>query len=196
MDLQLEYVEAEALRPAPWNPRKIDKANLRRLGRLLDAHGFVVPVVARREDNLVVGGHQRLEANRLRSRPASRVPVIYLEGMDDASCKSLNVALNNLDAQGQFDFEALGQLVRELSECYREDCERLSELTGLREADIELLRRAGDALEPVDVLENDSEPIEDEVLVIFEIPAERFESLRGAFDAFLAKYQLNCSIRR
>ena len=114
MQHAIEYVDPAALKPAPWNPRRISKGALKRLAGLLDAHGFVDPVIARREDRLIVGGHQRIRANSLRSRPDERVPVVFLEGLSDEQAKALNIALNNPHAQGEYDEEILADLLAEI----------------------------------------------------------------------------------
>jgi len=68
-EIKVEYVEPGKLNPAPYNPRQIDEDALKRLAKLLDAHGCVDPLIARREDGLLIGGHQRLKANELRKTP-------------------------------------------------------------------------------------------------------------------------------
>ncbi len=196
MNLKIEYVEADSLLAAPWNPRKISRDNLRRLSGLLDAHGFVIPIVARRKDRLVVGGHQRLQANRLREHPDRTVPVIFLDDASDLTCKALNVALNNLDAQGHFDTEALGRLIEDLTVQSGDDLKALSQMTALREKEIDLLGRSCQGLEPVAPLENDAEPVCPDVLILFEVPRERFEGLRPALDDFISRHDLDCSIRQ
>ena len=111
---QLEYVDPAALNPAPWNPRKIDTDALKRLATLLDEHGFVDPVIVRRSDRLIIGGHQRLTANRIRSKPDRKVPCIFLDGVTDARAKALNIALNSEQAQGRDDDDKLGVILEEL----------------------------------------------------------------------------------
>src|SRR5687767_4800523 len=58
--MTVEMVPIGDLRPDPFNPRKISDAELEALTRSLQQFGFVTPVVARREDKTVIGGHQRL----------------------------------------------------------------------------------------------------------------------------------------
>jgi P27 family predicted phage terminase small subunit len=62
----MTIVEApiDELRPDPANPRRISDAQLEALTRSLKEYGFVQPVLARREDKTVIGGHQRLLAAR------------------------------------------------------------------------------------------------------------------------------------
>ncbi|MCK4625067.1 MAG: ParB N-terminal domain-containing protein [Phycisphaerae bacterium] len=114
MAVKIEYIAPDKLNPAPYNPRTITDDALARLVKLLDAHGFVDPVIARREDNLLIGGHQRLKANALRSKPDAKVPVVYLEGLSDAKCKALNLALNNPSAQGEFDYPKLADALQDI----------------------------------------------------------------------------------
>ena len=58
MPINIEYVSPDKLNPSPYNPRRIDEESLRRLAKLLDSHGFVDPVIARRGDDLLIAGHQ------------------------------------------------------------------------------------------------------------------------------------------
>src|SRR3990170_8489313 len=62
--ITVEEVPIDDLRPAPANPRRISDAELEALTRSLKEWGFVQPVIARREDRTVIGGHQRLLAAR------------------------------------------------------------------------------------------------------------------------------------
>ena len=57
-------VPIDELRPDPANPRRIGSAELEALTRSIREWGFVQPVLVRREDNTVIGGHQRLTAGR------------------------------------------------------------------------------------------------------------------------------------
>ncbi|MFW6145725.1 MAG: ParB/RepB/Spo0J family partition protein [Planctomycetota bacterium] len=115
MTVDITYVDPAELRPADYNPRTISDAALGRLAGLLETHGFVDPIIARRADKLVIGGHQRLRANAMRAEPDERVPVVFLDGISDAEAKALNVALNNAEAQGRYDDDRLADLLAELS---------------------------------------------------------------------------------
>ena len=72
--LQIHEVSIDDLRPAPANPRRISEQQLEALTR--SQYGFVQPVLARREDKTVIGGHQRLTAARRLGYKT--VPVIFL----------------------------------------------------------------------------------------------------------------------
>ena len=75
--LSVVHVPIDDLRPDPANPRRISDSELDSLTRSIRQFGFVDPVIARREDKVVIGGHQRLLAAR-RLGLAS-VPVILLD---------------------------------------------------------------------------------------------------------------------
>ena len=60
----IEEVAIDDLHPDPANPRRISDAQLEALTGSLKVYGFVQPVLARREDKTVIGGHQRLTAAR------------------------------------------------------------------------------------------------------------------------------------
>ncbi|HXH21602.1 MAG TPA: ParB N-terminal domain-containing protein, partial [Dehalococcoidia bacterium] len=73
--LTILEVPIDQLRPDPANPRRISDAELEALTRSLREWGFVQPVLARREDNTVIGGHQRLTAARRLG--LKTVPVVF-----------------------------------------------------------------------------------------------------------------------
>ena len=111
MKLKIEYVNPADLVPADYNPREIGKEHLARLAKLLDSHGFVDPVIARRTDMLLLGGHQRIKANAMRDTPDTKVPAILLDDISDDQCKALNISLNNPKTQGVFDLPKLADLL-------------------------------------------------------------------------------------
>ena len=59
-DLTVEQVSIERLHPDPANPRRISDEELDALTRSMRTWGVVQPLLARREDGTVIGGHQRL----------------------------------------------------------------------------------------------------------------------------------------
>jgi DNA modification methylase len=107
--LRVEHVPLARLRPWPQNPRLMPEAEMEKLRRSIQTFGFVEPLVVRRSDQLVVGGHQRLEAAK--GLGLTRVPVVYIE-VTDAEAKALNLALNKI--QGSWDLPKLGALLDQL----------------------------------------------------------------------------------
>src|SRR5687768_14838277 len=108
-DLVIEQVPIAELRPDPANPRRIPDAELEPLTRPIKQFGLVSPIVARRGDRVVIGGHQRLVAAR--KLGYKTVPVIYLD-ITQEQARLLNLGLNLIS--GTFDQELLARLLSEL----------------------------------------------------------------------------------
>src|SRR5665647_1052126 len=107
--LTVEEVAIDDLRPDPANPRRISEDELDALERSLRRFGFVQPVLARREDRTVIGGHQRLVAARRLG--LTSVPVTWLDvSMEQA--RLLGLALNKIS--GSWDDALLARLLADL----------------------------------------------------------------------------------
>jgi DNA modification methylase len=105
-------------------------SEMQKLVRSIQQFGMVEPLVVRRSDQLVIGGHQRLEAAK--GLGMVTVPVLYVE-LSDTEVKTLNLALNRI--RGEWDLPKLGELL--------EDLQRLPEidetLTGFDDDEIDSL---------------------------------------------------------
>src|SRR5664280_3665843 len=91
--LTVEQVAIDQLRPDPANPRRISEEELDALERSIRQFGFVQPVLARRKDGVVIGGHQRLVAARRLG--LTTVPVTYVD-ISVEQARLLNLALNKI----------------------------------------------------------------------------------------------------
>jgi ParB-like chromosome segregation protein Spo0J len=124
----MTYVDPYELEGAEYNPRKIDDSTLRQLAHNIALFGFVEAVTVAKEDNQVIGGHQRIAAAKMLleedytplgddgqelefERP-EQIPVIYVEGLNDRDRKTLNLALNRIS--GDWDKSKLSDLMTEL----------------------------------------------------------------------------------
>ncbi len=109
--LTIELVPIGQLRADTANPRKISDDDLESLTRSVRAFGFVQPVLARRADGVVIGGHQRLVAARRAGLTA--VPVSWLDVTEEEG-RLLGLALNRIS--GSWDEQLLARLLAELRE--------------------------------------------------------------------------------
>ena len=107
--LAVELVAIDPLHPDPANPRRITDDELESLTRSMRQWGFVQPVLARREDSVVIGGHQRLVAARRVG--LTEVPVIWLD-ISVEQARLLNLALNRIS--GTWDEQLLARLLADL----------------------------------------------------------------------------------
>jgi DNA modification methylase len=105
----IEEVSIDLLRPDPANPRRIGESELDSLTRSLRRFGFVQPVLARRQDGTVIGGHQRLVAARRLG--LTTIPVIWLD-LTIEQARLLGLALNRIS--GSWDDQLLARLLADL----------------------------------------------------------------------------------
>jgi len=109
LPLTVEQVPLDDLHPDPANPRHISEEELDALERSIRSFGFVQPVVARRADHTMIGGHQRLVAARRLG--LTSVPVIFLD-LTAEQARLLGLAFNKIG--GSFDEALLARLLSEL----------------------------------------------------------------------------------
>ena len=107
--MTIQEVSIDDLHPDPANPRRISDAQLEALTKSVKEYGFVQPVLVRREDKTVIGGHQRLTAARRLGYKT--VPVTYLDLTQDQA-RVLNLGLNKIS--GDWDQELLARLLGDL----------------------------------------------------------------------------------
>src|SRR5450830_283301 len=107
--LTVDEAPIDDLRPDPANPRRIGEDELDALERSLRRFGFVSPVLARREDRTVIGGHQRLVAARRLG--LTTVPVTWLD-ISVEQARLLGLALNKIS--GSWDDALLARLLADL----------------------------------------------------------------------------------
>lgn len=104
---RIEMVDVDSLNPDEGNPRVITDGEFKTLCKVLKEFGFQQPLIVRKSDKLVIGGHQRLKAaKKLRMK---KVPVVFGE-WSDAEVRQLNIALNKTG--GDFDYTRLGEYIQ------------------------------------------------------------------------------------
>lgn len=111
----------DELRPAEYNPRKIDKRAAEGLLASLRRFGLVQDVVVNRRTvgkgwpkgahSTIVGGHQRVAA--LQVDGAKEIPVTWVD-LSEADERALNIALNNPHISGTFTADVV-EIVRDVS---------------------------------------------------------------------------------
>lgn len=117
---------------ADYNPRTITDEARKSIKRGIKKYGLIGGLVVNRQTGMrLVSGHQRLSVmDELNKFPENdytiRVDVI---DVDDNQEKELNILLNNPNAQGQWDFDALRKLIPDID--YKD--------AGLTEEDLNLI---------------------------------------------------------
>ena len=97
----------------PWdqNPRLNDHS-VDKVATSIKRFGFGAPIVARREDKMVIAGHTRLKAAKQLGLDA--VPVRYLD-LDPADAKMLALADNKIGEIADWDNNELDRIINDLA---------------------------------------------------------------------------------
>lgn len=120
-------VPIKKLKSAPYNPRKLNEEQLNSLCASIVKFGLVEDVVVRKEDMVVIGGHQRIAAvhHLLAGKyvvggevvpydlPESKMPCVLVSGLSERDAKMLNLALNKIS--GEWDYNLLPSLLSTLN---------------------------------------------------------------------------------
>jgi ParB-like chromosome segregation protein Spo0J len=103
MELAIEYLSVDALKPYENNPRRNDDA-VEYVANSIREFGFKVPIVIDR-DNVIVAGHTRLKAAKLLG--LDEVPVIVADDLTPEQVKAFRLADNKTGELAEWDFELL-----------------------------------------------------------------------------------------
>lgn len=134
-----KYIKSEsvelnrsAIHLADYNPRKLSDESRKTLKRGIKKFGLVGGIVVNKRTGLtVVSGHQRLSVmDELQKFPENdyRIRVDVID-VDEKQEKELNILMNNPNAQGTWDFDALARIVPDID--YKD--------AGLTDADLNMI---------------------------------------------------------
>ena len=112
-EIETVMVDIEILIPDPNNERKHDEKNLKAIRGSLKQFGQVEPLVVRRSNNILIGGHGRLEA--MKSLGMEKVSVHYVD-FDELKSAALRVALNRTAELATWNDLILGSTLQSLRE--------------------------------------------------------------------------------
>jgi hypothetical protein len=188
---KIEHVPIDVLQESGWNPNQEDRQTFDALKASIRRNGLVDPLIVRKADNSIIGGHHRLYALReLMAEgwqlPSGTVPVIYLDVSEDEA-KRLNLALNKIT--GEPNLDKLGELLRELRDVSDADDlaasgyspQEIDDLVTLLETDRDtLVRSIGET--------DDEEP--DTVELTFQLRTKDAKTVRGELDRIKDEYGL------
>ena len=110
---QISLLAINELVPAPDNPRKHDRAQVRIIAKSIDAFGFNAPLLIDKYRK-IIAGHARYEAAKLLG--LDQVPVIFLDHLTEAQAKAYRLADNQLATRSKWNDDLVAQQLKELSE--------------------------------------------------------------------------------
>jgi DNA modification methylase len=110
---QLLFVAIGDLIPAPHNPRKHGRAQIRAIARSIEAFGFNAPILVDK-NNKIVAGHGRYEAAKLLG--LDKVPIVSLSHLTETQARAYLLADNKLTDRSTWDDPKLAIHLKELSD--------------------------------------------------------------------------------
>lgn len=113
----MESILITKIKPAKYNPRRIDEASFKGLCNSIRKFGMPQPLVVNKKTGNLVAGHQRLKAAE--EIGWTEVPVVYVD-LSLEQEKALNVTLNNRAIAGDYT-EGVGDILREIEQSLGED---------------------------------------------------------------------------
>lgn len=125
-------VKRSEIHPADYNPRKIDEQGKRMLKRSMKQFGVVGGIIVNSQTgNTIVGGHQKVSIlDEMYKYPDNDYSLrVEMISVDRKTEKTLNIALNNGNISGQWDYDALARLVPDID--YKD--------AGLTDADLNMI---------------------------------------------------------
>ena len=158
--MEIVKVDINELISPEYNPRQITDDEMEKLKNGINEFGYVAPIIVNKHNNHIIGGNQRYKA--LKSLGYTDVDVVFVDEQDSNREKALNIALNKIS--GEWDYDKLQEVLQEL------ELSPLNvELTGFDEPELEnfcIEEEDQKEHEPVEVAEDDyDEPDDLEVTV-------------------------------
>ena len=108
--MQIKLMPLKALRPYRKNPRKISQNAIDAVANSITNHGFNQPIVVN-QNNVICVGHARFKAAQ--KLKLKEVPV-FKKKMTAAQFKAYNLADNKSQEFAEWDFPAVGELLKDL----------------------------------------------------------------------------------
>ena len=112
IELQIDYRSISDLKLDARNPRQHPQRQINQLADSIREFGFVMPIVADNEGNVVIGHGRMLAAKKL---GMLRVPVIELRHLSAGQLKAFRIADNRLAQHAHWDERLLGEDFLELN---------------------------------------------------------------------------------
>lgn len=110
MELKIEYVNIDSIKPYKNNPRHNEEA-IPYVMNSIKEFGFKNPIIIDK-NNVIIAGHTRLEsAKRLGMK---EMPIIHADDLNEEQIKAFRLADNKVSEKAEWDFNMLGEELAEL----------------------------------------------------------------------------------
>ena len=110
MELKIEYVDIDSIKPYENNPRHNEEA-IPYVMNSIKEFGFKNPIIIDK-NNVIIAGHTRLEsAKRLGMK---EVPIIHADDLTKEQVKAFRLADNKVSEKAEWNFELLDEELEDL----------------------------------------------------------------------------------
>ena len=110
MELKIEYVDIDSIKPYENNPRHNEEA-IPYVMNSIKEFGFKNPIIIDK-NNVIIAGHTRLEsAKRLGMK---EVPIIHADDLTEEQVKAFRLADNKVSEKAEWNFELLDEELEDL----------------------------------------------------------------------------------
>lgn len=110
MELKIEYVDIDSIKPYENNPRHNEEA-IPYVMNSIKEFGFKNPIIIDK-NNVIIAGHTRLEsAKRLGMK---EVPIIHADDLTEEQVKAFRLADNKISEKAEWNFELLDEELEDL----------------------------------------------------------------------------------
>ncbi len=170
--INVTYVNTESLSKYKTELRKHPKAKLKKLSKLIDEYGFIVPILIDNKTKEIVSGHARMDAAIMSG--IEEIPIIAIDHLSSEQIRAFRIADNKITEGSEWNLEVLK-----------------TELIELRDLDFDLLM-TGFEIPEIDMIILDNH--EDSEYSKEDIPAPPKDPVVREGDAFqLGNHRITCS---
>lgn len=131
--LQLEHLSPSDLKPSPNNPRRHSQRQIDMLARNIKAYGFLFPILASDDLEIIAGEARWRAATQLR---LASIPIIRASDFTPAQIRAIRISDNRLAEKAEWDMEVLA---REMHFLAKFDMSFEFEMIGFETAEVDLL---------------------------------------------------------
>lgn len=111
---EAKTINRSEIKNADYNPRRIGEAEAKLLKKSLKTHGLVDTLIFNKQTGNLVGGHQRLAQLDSLENGTDYALTVSVTDVPLKKEKEINLMLNNPNAQGEYDFEMVKDLILDL----------------------------------------------------------------------------------
>ena len=167
-------INRKDIKNAPYNPRKIGEKESKALRKSIKTHGLVDTLIFNEVTGNLVGGHQRLsQLDALEGNEDYELTMAKIN-VSEKQEKEINIALNNPNMQGEYNFDMLKDLFLEID----------IENTGFSDYDLSIFGVDSD-LEEIKKTEKSKEEMEESIRKVKEAKQRSLDKNIGTGEKYI-----------